>query len=124
VVLATGGALAGVALITGAVFAGLSNAKSGDASDKRGSLVKTSGPAACTGVGAPGVPCADLTNAANDRRTFANVAFWSFVGAGTVGAGTLIYALLAPKSTPKTDGLTLAPTAGPQGASLEVSGTW
>jgi hypothetical protein len=121
-VLIAGGVIGGVALVTGAIFAGLSNSKAKDADDEHTALAMT-GPTPCAGASGASTACTDIVAAANAKRTFANASFWSFVGAGMVGTGTLIYALAIPKSaTPAA--LRVLPAAGPQGAGIEIGGAW
>lgn len=122
VLLITGGAVAGLALVSGAIFASISNGKSSEGADKRAVFVQA-GSRPCTSTGVMNATCADLADLANARRTFANAAFWSFVGAGAVGAGTLIYALATPRSDTKK-GVQVMPVGGPQGAGIEIGGTW
>lgn len=123
-ILATGGAVAGVALIMGAVFAGVSNGKASSAADQREALTKGGVHVACATGAQASAACAELANTADAQRTFANTSFWSFISAGAFGAGTLIYALIPPKAAPAKTGLRVIPAAGPLGGGLEIRGTW
>jgi hypothetical protein len=122
-VLIAGGAGAGAGIVLGAVFAGISNAKASSAASQRQALVMSGGLKACSGSAPTGVACSNLADAANAKRNFADASFWSFVGAGAVGAGILIYALTVPKSTTKA-GLHVIPIAGPKSAGIEMGGAW
>ena len=119
--LVTGGVAGGVALGMGVVFAVLSNGKARDADTRRAALISSTGNDAC--AGAPSAACTDFMDAANAKRTFANAAFWSFVGAGAAGAGTLIYALTAPKRA-TTSGLRVIPIGATHGGGLQLGGVW
>jgi hypothetical protein len=121
-VLVSGGALTGVALVLGTAFAVVSNGKARDAVDDHAALAMT-GPMPCAGASAASTSCTRAAAAVNAKRAFANAAFWSFVGAGLAGAGTLTYALAAQRSTTRT-GLRVLPAAGPQGAGIEIRGAW
>lgn len=59
----------------------------------------------------------------NDKATFQNLAFWSFIGAGALGGATLIYALTR-SSSKSTAGLTatVIPTEG--GGGILVTKSW
>ncbi len=112
-----GAAVAGTAATVGAVLAVLSGENRSEASDLRGSL-----PAGgCPATSASG-PCADLRSAYARRDAFGNGAIRCFIGAGAVGAGTLIHALLTRKATP--DALRVAPALGARGGGLVAAGSW
>ena len=125
IVLATGGAAAGLGVVLGAVFAGVSASRASSAASQRAALMKGETPVMC-GTGAQASPaCADVAGAANAQRTFANASFWSFAGGGAVGAATLVYWLATPKgAAPAKLGMRVVPAVGPQGGSLELRGTW
>jgi hypothetical protein len=124
-VLITGGTLAGVGVVLGAVFAGVSISMAKSAANQRATLMQAGTPVMC-GVGAQATPaCAELADTVNAQRSFANASVWTFVGGGLVGAATLAYALASPKSTaPARVGLRVLPSAGPQGGGLAVQGSW
>jgi hypothetical protein len=121
-VLVSGGVVAGAALIAGAAFAATSNAKASDAAAKFDALVKANGPRACQTTN-PATGCSDLAGVLNARATFADVSLWSFVGAGAVAAGTVIYALAAPKADAR-GGMRAVPVVTAQGAGLVMRGEW
>jgi hypothetical protein len=124
-VLITGGTLAGIGVVMGAVFAGVSTSKAKSAANQRAALMQAGTPVNC-GVGAQATPaCAALADAANAQRSFANASVWTFVGGGLAGAATLVYALASPRSAaPARVGLRVLPAAGPQGGGLVVRGSW
>ncbi|KYF68202.1 hypothetical protein BE15_07515, partial [Sorangium cellulosum] len=99
-VLIGGAATAGAAAVAGVVFAVLANAKGSDAEERRDSVVRAHGAAACSRADAPSAACADLRDAFEVHQSWTNAAFWTFVGAGAAGAGTLIYGLSTKPSTP------------------------
>lgn len=117
-VLVTGGVAAGGALIAGVVFAVLSTGKASEANTKGGWDP-------CYGSTAP-VPnnCVELDGLRRDAATLGNASVWSFVGTGTLGAATLVYALVAPKKAAPAAGLRLAPVASAQGGGVLLGGAW
>ncbi|MFT3774700.1 MAG: PEGA domain-containing protein [Minicystis sp.] len=122
-VLAVGGATAGSAFVAGVVFAAVLKVKA-DAADQLKSSIEPNGPnrkSAC--VGTPPGPCTMLRNTRDEQYLFRNLAFWSFVGAGVVGAGTLIYGLAAPGSAQR-GGMQAAPVVMPGGGGVVLTGTW
>ena len=58
-----------------------------------------------------------------DQATFGNVATWSFIGAGVLGAATVIYAVAAPKAEKAPD-VRVVPVVTQQSAGLAVGGRW
>jgi hypothetical protein len=115
-----GTATAGVALGIGVLFAVLSNGKASDAK-ALGGWDPCYGPT-------PPVPnrCVELDGLRRSSATFGNVSFWSFVGAGAVGASTLVYALVASKKekAPPTVGFQIAPVPMASGGGVIVGGQW
>lgn len=115
-----GAATAGVALGIGVLFAVLSNGKASDAK-KIGDWNPCYGPT-------PPVPnrCVELDGLRRNSATFANASFWGFVGAGALGASTLVYALVASKKekAPPTVGLQIAPVPMANGGGVVVGGHW
>jgi hypothetical protein len=120
-VVAAGGALAGAGVIAGAVFTGLSFSKASSARSLVG-MVPQGKSCPAGGVGATG-NCADLASANDARATFANAALWTFVGAGVVGAGTVVYALLGKSPAPQS-AVRAAPVVVAGGAGLFVDGVF
>jgi hypothetical protein len=118
-VLIAGGATAGAALVAGVVFTVLASNKTDVAKEQHDELVKESGPKACAQTSGA---CQDLEGVLRDRMIFRNSAFWSFIGAGTLGVATGIYAL-ATRRTPKV-GVHATPVVTAQGAAVIVSGAW
>jgi hypothetical protein len=121
-VLVTGGIVAGAAAIAGAVFVGISSSKSSDASAELGALRGAHGNRACTGASAP-PECASLQDTLGAKDTFANLALWSFVGAGALGLGTAAYALTSHGPATKT-GLGAAPVVTANGGGVVIGGAW
>ena len=117
-VLIAGGAAAGAALAMGAVFAGLAKVKANDAATMRSTVVSTGGASACAQMTAQ---CRALQSAMNEQATFGNVAVWSFIGAGVVGGGTVIYALVAPKAA-KSARVRAVPWVASGGGGLVLQG--
>jgi len=115
----------GAALGAGALFAVLSNAKASDADAQMDALAQQGGPNACAGASAH-AGCAALHATREQQYTFGNVALWSFVGAGALGAGTLIYSLVAPgrHARAKATGMRAAPVATPRGGGMVLSGSF
>lgn len=115
-----GTAATGVALGIGALFAALSNGKVSDAK-KIGDWTPCYGPT-------PPVPnrCVELDGLRRNSVTFANASFWGFVGAGALGASTLVYALVASKKdkAPPTVGLQIVPVPMANGGGVVVGGHW
>lgn len=122
-ILIAGGSTAGAALVAGVVFAALAKGKAGSAADKRTAIVKAGGSAAC---GSPSSSCQDLHDLMQTQATFGNVAAWSFIGAGALGAGTVIYALVAPRAAKAADVpvVPVVPVVTPKSAGLAVGGRW
>ena len=121
-VLLTGGIAAGAALIAGVTFVVISNGKSSDVQEQLGALRSTNGARACTGKSVPG-GCATVLDTIASKDAFANLALWSFVGAGALGIGTAIYALAAPKGTKKPE-VRAAPLVTANGGGIVIGGAW
>ena len=119
--LVAGGVTAGVVLVTGAVFAAVSNGKANSADATKAALVESHGAAACTGAQPSG--CATLIDINRTKDAFGNAALWSFVAAGVIGAGTGVYALAAPRGEPR-GGWRVAPVVTAQGGGVVVGGAW
>jgi hypothetical protein len=116
-----GGAGAGAALVAGVVFAVISNGKAGDAATNHQELVKAGGSRVCAGQA--GTDCLTLQGLWKDKDTFASASLWSFVGAGALGVGTLVYALAAPRAA-ATTGVRVAPIVSAQGGGLMLGAEW
>lgn len=121
-VLVTGGVAAGAALIAGVVFVAVSSGKSSDAQEQLGTLRGAHGESACTGPSAP-AECASLKDAIGAKDTFANLALWSFVGAGALGVGTALYALTSHGGAKKPE-LRAAPIVTAHGGGVVIGGAW
>lgn len=119
VVLVTGGALTGVALVLGTAFAVISNGKASDASAKL-STFKQMGRSACA---QHATVCADVDTAWGARDGFANASVGAFLGAGAIGVATLGYLLLAPKRA-SSSGARVLPMVGVSQAGAMMTGVW
>jgi hypothetical protein len=111
-----GAAASGVGLVAGLVFAVVANQKAATAQQARAAL----GPAGCTRTPSA---CGPVDDALNGRDAFANAAFWSLLGAGVVGAGTLVYAAVSPRRSapPRVEA---APVVGRNAGGMVVRGAW
>lgn len=109
-----------LAAIAGGVFTGLAASKGGSLSTLYAGVPKSGCPDPTTVLTAG--PCNNLKSALESRATFSNVAMWSFIGAGVVGAGTLVYALVGSSSSPQQTGLTVVPVVGAGTYGLVVGG--
>jgi hypothetical protein len=121
-VLIAGGVTAGVAAGVGVVLAVLASGKSADADEKAAALERDGGAEACAG-GQRAAACGELRGMREDASTFTNVAAWTLIGAGVVGAGTLVYWLAAPRAETR-GAVQVAPAVGVRGGGLLVRGTW
>lgn len=121
-ILIAGGVTAGVAFGAGLVFTFLANGKASSASEKVTSVAAQGGDKACLAQSF-GTACEELHGLRQEAATFGNVAVWSFIGAGVVGAGTLVYALAAPRR-PKEPSLQAAPLVSATGGGLMLRGSW
>ncbi|XXY44088.1 PEGA domain-containing protein [Sorangium sp. So ce269] len=116
-----GAATAGAAAVAGVVFTVVASATGNDAEELRDSVVRDHGAAACSRANAPAEACIDVKDAFDVHRRWTNAAFWSFVGAGAIGAGTLIYGLTAKPS--KQEGrVVITPLVGANSVGISVAG--
>jgi hypothetical protein len=114
---------AGLGLGVGTALAIVSKIKSDDAGTQLAAL-ESKGPNACAGA-APSPACVALHDARAGRDTFANAALWTFVGAGVVTAGTLVYTFAIPRSpAAKPAAISAVPVVTPGGGGLLVSGAF
>ncbi|MCC6557580.1 MAG: PEGA domain-containing protein, partial [Polyangiaceae bacterium] len=121
-VLIAGGATAGAALVAGVIFTVVANGKASDAEEQREALAATGGRSGCSGAGAPS-GCAALSDAFDSRDAFSNAAFWSFLGAGAIGAATVVYAVVT-RPAPASTGARLLPVVGSGGGGAVVVGAF
>lgn len=121
-VLVTGGLATGAALLAGVAFVVISNGKSSDVQDQLRTLRSTNGARACTGTSVPAA-CTTVQDMIGSKDTFANLALWSFVGAGALGIGTAVYALSAPQGTKKTE-VRAVPIVTANGGGIVIGGAW
>jgi hypothetical protein len=120
-VIITGAVVGGASVVLGAVFAGVSKARASDVAAKHDALVNMGATAACGSVLSP--DCEALHSAKRAEAAFANASVWSFIAGGAVGAGTLIYALAAPRAAKKS-GMRVMPTLAASGGGVVVHGAW
>lgn len=113
---------AGVGFGLGTALAIVAKIKSDDAAAQYQAL-ESKGANACAGA-SPSAACTALHNARAGRDTFANGALWTFVGAGVVTAGTLVYTFALPKSAPRSGSVSAVPVVSPEGGGLLVRGTF
>ncbi len=111
-----GGAVTGGALVAGLVLVTLANNKATDATTMRARWSKASGPAAC---GSSSAACQSLHDAIGAKSTLSSAAFWTLLGAGVVGAGTTICALVTSKRRPPPD-VPVAPVVTARGGAVVV----
>lgn len=119
-VLIGGAATAGAAAIAGVVFTVLAVTKGNDAEEVRDTLVRESGPEACSRASAPPA-CANLRDTDDAHIRWANGAILSFTAAGVIGAGTAIYWLVTRPSEAH-EHVRAVPIVGAHGVGLSVSG--
>lgn len=114
-IIATGITGAAVATGLGVVSVVIASANGSDAQ----AILDSCRGRVCETHGAP----AEHNELASDKATFQNVAVWSFIGAGALGASTIIYALVtsSPKSTSSLTASVL-PTSG--GGGVLVTASW
>jgi hypothetical protein len=67
--------------------------------------------------------CQALTDALSAQNGFGSAAGWSFIGAASIGIGTVIYALVTPRARQRMD-VAVAPVLTPDGGALAVGGMW
>ncbi|WP_441288189.1 tetratricopeptide repeat protein [Sorangium sp. KYC3313] len=114
-----GGAVAtGVGAVTGVLFTVLANDRAGDAEALKTTLL-AGGRNPCTTRPAPAA-CTAQSQSVNESRLYSNVAFWSFAGAGAVGLGTLLYALVHRPEAP----VQITPAVGINDVGLSVGGAF
>jgi hypothetical protein len=120
-VLVAGGVTVGGALLAGVMLAVATSSKTANITAKRNDLVKQRGPAACAAEASIG--CQELHDLESSRSALGSAAAWSFIGAGTVGATTLVYWLVAPKAAPKS-GVQITPVLTARDSGFVVRGVW
>ena len=119
----TGFVTAGLGLGVGTALAIVSKIKA-DAADVQLAALQGKGANACAGA-SPSPACVTLHDARAGRDAFANAALWTFVGAGVVTAGTLVYTFAVPRSpAAKPAAVSAVPIVTPGGGGLLVSGSF
>lgn len=114
-----GAVTAGAGVALGGALMGASASRAGVAKALYDE-VKTAGcpPASSSPTG----KCGELVSAYASRDTLRSAGLWGFVGAGALGAGTLIYALAAPKRVDAAP--RVLPVTAARGGGLMVVGEW
>ena len=107
-----------LAVVGGISFTVASNANATDAKELRAMLVEKGGPQPCLKPELA-AECAKVDSAFKARDAMGDAAAWSFIAGGVLGAATVVYVLVAPKSRVRA-----APAVGPHTGGLMVSGVW
>lgn len=115
--LIVGGAATGAGVISGIVFTVLAESQK----DKWENDLSGGG---CYGSPPLGANCDEVEKTRDQEDLFRNIGFWSFIGAGTVGAATIVYAFVAPKRRPNEARTRVIPVATLGGGGLGVVGRW
>ncbi|WP_437782969.1 PEGA domain-containing protein [Sorangium sp. So ce1097] len=118
-VLVGGGIATGVGAAAGVLFTVLANNRAGEA-DRLKSSLTASGRNGCSNRPAD---CTQQSEALDQSALYSNVAFWSFVGAGTVGLGTVLYGVMSGPSEPEAR-VRVTPTVGINDVGLSVGGAF
>ncbi|WP_437757933.1 PEGA domain-containing protein [Sorangium sp. So ce1389] len=117
-VLVGGGIATGVGAAAGVLFTVLANNRASEAETLKKPLI-AAGPNPCA-LTIHRQNCVRQSKALDESALYSNVAFWSFVGAGTVGLGTLLYAIV---SSPE-DRVQVTPMVGINDVGLSVGGAF
>ncbi|AUX40718.1 hypothetical protein SOCE26_021190 [Sorangium cellulosum] len=120
-ILVGGGVATGVGAAAGVIFMVLSNSRAGEADELRGTLFEN-GRNKCVPTPQT-VDCGKQRDTLDESTVYSNVAFWSFVGAGTVGLGTLLYGVVSSSSGPEAR-VQVMPLVGANDIGLSVGGTF
>jgi len=122
-VLIAGGAVAGAAAIVGGALIGVSASKGSSA----GSLytsIKSTPPGGCPSFSSPQTgDCATLKSDLDAKSTLGSTGVWMLVGAGVVGAGTLVYGLVGG-SRGAASGLVVTPVMTADGGGVFARGSF
>lgn len=118
--IAGGATLAGAGLITGVVLAVVAGKHGANADELLAKLPPAGGAAVCQTQAAM---CREIDRERGTRDQLSNGAMGVLVGAGALGAATILYATLAPK--PKTEARArVMPVAGAGITGVSVTGVW
>jgi hypothetical protein len=117
-----GAAASGALVVAGIVFAAVSNGHAADEAELREALVLEGVREPCL-MAAYVKRCEEHRSSLAATETFGNLAIWSFIAGGVLGAGTAIYALATPR--PKLPSrVAIAPLMASRGGGLVISGRW
>jgi hypothetical protein len=114
----TGISATALAVVGGIAFAAVSNARASEAEEQRALLVQKGGAQPCLKTELA-KECADVNSSFEARDAFGNAAAWSFITGGVLGAATVVYAVMTPKSAVRA-----APMVGPSVGGVVVTGAW
>jgi hypothetical protein len=106
----------------GVVFAIVSSVKASDAEDQAAALAQEIEQPPCL-MTPPAAECEAIKGKIAASDTLGNVAIWSFVVGGALGAGTAIYALATPRTKSATS-VRVVPIASANAAGLTLIGRW
>ena len=116
-----GGIVTGVGATTGVLFTVLANNRASEAESLKSSLI-AGGHNRCTYTPQP-PECMRQGKALDEGALYSNVAFWSFVSAGAVGIGTLLYGIVS--RPPRLEArVRVMPMVGANDVGLSVGGTF
>lgn len=118
-VIITGGAVAGAAIVAGAVLLGVSTAKGSTLRTLQDEVKATGGCASETAGG----KCEELRSAGQSKATLGNAGLWTLVGGGVVGVATLIYGVAGGPKAPRT-GVRVTPIVTGDGGGLIIGGAF
>jgi hypothetical protein len=110
-----------VAIGAGIGFAVASNAHASDAERQRAALIPK-GASACSSPD-PAVECRDVESSLAAEGTFGNLSIMSFIAGGAVGAGTVIYALTAPRAK-RSRAVSATPVVTARSGGVVITGRW
>ncbi|XYI00433.1 PEGA domain-containing protein [Sorangium sp. So ce1128] len=120
-VLVGGGIATGVGAAVGVLFTVLANNRAGEAETLKGTLLG-GGQNSCLNTPRP-PECMRQSQALDESAHYSNVAFWSFVGAGTVGLGTLLYGVVSSPSEPEAR-VQVTPMVGTNHVGISAGGAF
>ncbi|WP_437679316.1 PEGA domain-containing protein [Sorangium sp. So ce131] len=120
-ILVGGGVATGVGAAAGVLFTVLANSRAGEAEDLKSKLT-AEGQNRCLSKPGPD-DCSKQSSTLDESTRYSNVAFWSFVGAGAVGLGTLLYGVVSSSSGPEAR-VQVMPLVGANDMGLSVGGTF
>jgi hypothetical protein len=106
----------------GVVFAVVANGHAADAEEQSTMAIQEGVRDPCL-MAAYGERCEEHKSTLSAGETFTNLSISSFVLGSALGAGTVIYALVSPRSKPNKS-VQVAPVVASRGGGLVLSGRW